>query len=50
MNQIRENQPELAAAVNDPEMFSGIFRAMEQQSAEADREKQREIVCFGHGD
>lgn len=49
MTQIRESQPELAAAVNDPERFSEVFRAMEQQRAEADRQKQREIVCLGHG-
>lgn len=49
MNQITESQPELAAAVNDPEKFSEVFRAMEQQRAEADRQKQREIVCLRHG-
>lgn len=49
MNQIRENQPELAEAANDPAKFGEVFRAMEQQRAEADRQKQREIVSFGHG-
>lgn len=48
INQIRENQPELAEAVNDPGRFGEVFRAMEQQRVEADRQKQREIVCFGH--
>lgn len=49
MNQIRENQPQLAEAVNDPEKFGEVFRAMEQQRVDADRQKQREIVCFRHG-
>lgn len=49
MTQIRESQPELAEAVNDPERFGEVFRMMEQQRADADRQKQREIVCFGHG-
>lgn len=46
LSQIRESQPELAAAVNDPERFGEVFRMMEEQRAEADRQKQREIVSF----
>jgi DNA damage-inducible protein 1 len=46
MEQIRSAQPELAAAVNDPEKFGQVFQLMEQQRVEAEEQKQREIVSF----
>lgn len=47
LGQLRDSQPDLAASVNDPERFAETFQRMEQQRAEADRQKQREIVSFG---
>jgi len=44
MNDLRSSQPELAAAVNDPEKFGEVFQLMERQRAEAEKQKQREIV------
>lgn len=44
MNELRSSQPELAAAVNDPEKFGEVFQLMERQRAEAEKQKQREIV------
>ena len=45
-SQLRESNPELWEAVNDPPKFATIFQEMERQKAEADRAKQREIVCL----
>ncbi|KAK6534531.1 DNA damage-inducible protein 1 [Arthrobotrys megalospora] len=44
MNQLREQQPELADAVNDPQRFSQIFQMIENRRREAEREKQHEIA------
>ncbi|KAK6361865.1 DNA damage-inducible protein 1, variant 2 [Orbilia blumenaviensis] len=44
MNQLREQQPELADAVNDPERFSQIFQMLESRRRDAAREKQQEIA------
>ncbi|CAZ80380.1 unnamed protein product [Tuber melanosporum] len=43
MNELRNSQPELAAAANDPEKFGEVFQLMERQRAEAEKQKQREI-------
>ncbi|KAJ6262344.1 hypothetical protein Dda_3151 [Drechslerella dactyloides] len=44
MNQLREQQPELADAVNDPARFSHIYQMLEQRRRDAENEKQREIA------
>ncbi|KAK6340845.1 DNA damage-inducible protein 1 [Orbilia brochopaga] len=44
MNSLREQQPELADAVNDPTRFSHIYQMLEQRRRDAEREKQREIA------
>jgi DNA damage-inducible protein 1 len=44
--QLRETNPELWDARNDPEKFNEIFKEMQRQKREAEMEKQREIVCL----
>ena len=44
LEELRQNNPELAAAVGDPARFRHAFAALEQQRLEAERAKQREIV------
>ncbi|KAF3919380.1 hypothetical protein ABW21_db0205828 [Orbilia brochopaga] len=44
MNSLREQQPELADAVNDPARFSHIYQMLEQRRRDAEMEKQREIA------
>ncbi|KAF3170027.1 DNA damage-inducible protein 1 [Orbilia oligospora] len=44
MSQLREQQPELAEAVNDPQRFSQIFQMLESRRRDAEREKQHEIA------
>ena len=44
MEELRQSQPDLAAAVNDPAMFRHVFALMGQQRREAERAKQLEIV------
>jgi len=43
MNQLREEQPELASAVNDPQRFSQIYQLLDQRRREDELEKQREF-------
>ncbi|KAF3906304.1 hypothetical protein ABW20_dc0103270 [Dactylellina cionopaga] len=44
MNQLREQQPELADAVNDPQRFSRIYQMLDQRRRDAETEKDREIA------
>jgi hypothetical protein len=44
MNELRTTNPELAGVVNDPAGFRTAFEALERQQAEAEMQKQREIV------
>ena len=44
MEELRQSQPELVSAVNDPVRFRHVFALLEQQRREAERAKQLEIV------
>ncbi|KAF3924580.1 hypothetical protein AA313_de0200165 [Arthrobotrys entomopaga] len=44
MSQLREQQPELADAVNDPQRFSQIYQMLDQRRRDAEMEKDREIA------
>ncbi|KAH0544323.1 hypothetical protein FGG08_001586 [Glutinoglossum americanum] len=43
LSEIRAQNPELAAAVDDPGRFRNVFQSMQRQQAEAERNRQREI-------
>ncbi|KAI9779244.1 MAG: DNA damage-inducible protein 1 [Geoglossum umbratile] len=43
LTQIRNQYPDLAAAVDNSEQFRRVFQSMERQQAEAERNRQREI-------
>ncbi|KAF3938005.1 hypothetical protein ABW19_dt0208192 [Dactylella cylindrospora] len=43
MRQLREQQPELADAVNDPQRFGQIYQLLDQRRREDELEKEREI-------
>jgi DNA damage-inducible protein 1 len=43
-DQLRNSNPELADALNDPDRFRTLLAQMEQQRREAEHQKQREIV------
>lgn len=44
MEELRQSQPELVSAVNDPVRFRHVFALLEQQRREAERAKQLEIA------
>ncbi|KAF8426092.1 hypothetical protein BGX38DRAFT_1041753, partial [Terfezia claveryi] len=44
MEELRQSQPEMVAAVNDPVRFRHLFALLEQQRKEAERAKQLEIA------
>lgn len=44
MDSLRQSNAELADAANNPERFQVLFREMERNRSEEERQKQREIV------
>lgn len=44
MEELRQSQPEMVAAVNDPVRFRHLFELLEQQKREAERAKRLEIA------
>lgn len=44
-NRLRGDYPELIGALNDPTRFCEVFIDMQRKKDEAQRERQREIVC-----
>lgn len=46
IEELRQMNPELADAVNDPVRFRHAFESLERQKKEAEAAKQREIVCL----